>query len=183
MTRSRRLVLILALCQGAVPAIVAAQSLDDIVNYREYSATFASAGQPTAAQLEDVRDAGFERIIYIAFSTDRNAIANEDKLVRDLGMDYVQIPVVWDAPTLADYESFAAVMQREPDRKTLLHCQVNMRASAFSFLYRVLEENVPMAAAKADMNTVWEPNDTWRDLIFEVLEAHGRSPRCEGCDW
>lgn len=165
------------------PVAAFSQSLDDIVNYREYSESFASAGQPTAAQFELIRDSGFERIIYIAFSTDRNAIANEDKLVRDLGMDYVQIPVVWDSPTVADYESFAAVMRREPDSKTLLHCQVNMRASAFGFLWRVLDRGVPVAQAKADMNTVWEPNETWRSLIFDVLESHGVDPQCEGCDW
>jgi protein tyrosine phosphatase (PTP) superfamily phosphohydrolase (DUF442 family) len=168
---------------GATPATGLAQSLEDIVNYREYSATFASAGQPTEAQLELARDAGFERVIYIAFSTDGNALANEDRLVRDLGMEYVQIPVVWTAPMIADYESFAAVMQRDPDKKTLLHCQINARASAFSFLYRVLHDNVPLAEAKADMNTVWEPNETWRELIFDVLETNGVAPECEGCDW
>ena len=160
-----------------------AQSLDEVVNYLEYSDSFASAGQPTEAQLELIRDEGFERIVYIAFSTDGNAIANEDKLVRDLGMDYVQIPVVWDSPTDADFESFAAVMQRDPDKKTLLHCQVNFRASAFGFLYRVIHEGVPVALAKADMNTVWEPNEIWRELIFGVLESHGIAPECEGCEW
>jgi protein tyrosine phosphatase (PTP) superfamily phosphohydrolase (DUF442 family) len=172
--------LLISLCACAQAA---AQSLSDILNYREHSPTFASAGQPTEAQLSLVKDAGFQRIVYIAFSTDRNAIANEDKLVRDLGMDYVHIPVVWNAPTVADFESFAAVMQRDPDQKTLLHCQVNMRASAFAFLYRVIHDDVPIAEAKADMNTVWAPNETWRSLIFDVLEAHDISPHCEGCDW
>ena len=40
-----------------------------------------------------------------------------------------------------------------------------------------------MAEAKADMNTVWQPNETWRDLIFEVLDENNVSPHCEGCDW
>lgn len=178
-----RILLTLVAFACAIPLAIRAQSLDDIINYREYSATFASAGQPTESQLELVSDAGFERVIYIAFSTDGNALANEDRLVRDLGMEYVHIPVVFNAPTTADYESFAAVMQRDPDKKTLLHCQINARASTFSFLYRVLEENVPLVEAKADMNSVWEPNETWRALIFDVLEAHGVSPQCEGCDW
>lgn len=172
---------LISLCTCA--PFAGAQSLNDVTNYREYSPTFASAGQPTQAQLSLVKDAGFERIVYIAFSTDGNAIANEDKLVRDLGMDYVHIPVVWNAPTVADFENFAAVMQRDPDQKTLLHCQVNARASAFAFLYRVLHDDVPVGEAKADMNTVWAPNDTWRELIFDVLGAHGVSPDCAGCNW
>lgn len=173
-------ILALALVTGG-PA--AAQSLDGIVNYLEYSDRFASAGQPTAEQLNTVSDAGFERIIYIAFSSDGNALANEDRLVRELGMDYVQIPVVWDAPTLADFDSFAAVMQSAPTKKTLLHCQVNMRATVFAFLYRVLYEDVAMAAAWTDMNRIWQPNATWQALIVEVLEAHGAPTSCEACGW
>lgn len=168
---------------GLIAPLAVAQSLDDIVNFRQYSERFASAGQPTEAQLEQVRDAGFERIIYIAFSTDRNAIANEDRLVRDLGMDYVQIPVVWSSPTMTDFESFAAVMQRDPGAKTLLHCQVNFRASAFAFLYRVLYEGASVADAKADLDSVWSPDETWRSLILDVLAANGVSPDCDGCSW
>lgn len=165
------------------PGIALAQALADISNFREYSPTFASAGQPTAEQLELVKEAGFERVIYIAFSTDGTAFPDEDRVVKDLGMDYVHVPVVWNNPTPADFGAFASVMQQDPDRKTLLHCQVNFRASAFSFLYRVIYEGVPVAEAKADMNTVWHPNEVWRDFIFDVLAAHDISPDCDGCSW
>jgi len=42
---------------------------------------------------------------------------------------------------------------------------------------------VPVADAKADMNTVWQPNAVWRDFIFEVLEQNGKTADCPGCDW
>ena len=60
---------------------------------------------------------------------------------------------------------------------------MNARATAFSFLYRVLFEDAPIAEAKADMNTVWQPNEVWRDFIFEVLAENDRDPNCETCDW
>ena len=157
--------------------------LAEITNFREYSDRFASAGQPTESQLGEVQAAGFDRVIYIAFSNNGNALPNEDEIVRGLGMDYVHIPVVWASPTASDFETFAAIMRQSPDKKTLLHCQVNFRASAFSFLYRVIYEGVPVAEAKADMNAVWQPNETWRDFIFAVLETHGVSPDCPECDW
>jgi hypothetical protein len=78
---------------------------------------------------------------------------------------------------------FAGLMGREPAGKTLVHCQVNFRASAFSFLYRVLFLDVSMDAAKEDLNSVWVPNETWREFIFAVLEAYGRSPDCDSCLW
>jgi len=158
-------------------------ALQDVLNYREYSPTFASAGQPTAAQFEVLRNAGYERIVYIAFTSNDNAVPNADRIVKGLGMDYLHIPVDWDNPLPRDFRTFADYMQRSPGSRTLLHCQVNARATAFSFLYRVIHNGVSVAQAKADMNTVWQPNATWRDFIFTVLEQEGIDPRCEGCDW
>lgn len=160
-----------------------AAGVDEIVNYRDYTETFASAGQPTAEQLPVIKDAGFERIVYVAFSDQDRSLHSEDRLVKQLGMEYVHIPVDWEAPTVSDYQLVAAALRDNASRKTLLHCQVNYRASAFSFLYRVLEEGVDIAEAKADMNSVWTPNNTWRDLIFDVMASAGVSPDCEDCDW
>ncbi len=164
-------------------SLISANELSGISNYREYSPSFASSGQPTRKQLELLKVEGFERIVYIAFSNSGKAFADEDVVVKELGMDYVHIPVIWDQPTAADFYAFAGSMQRDADRKTLLHCQVNYRASAFSFLYRVLYEDVPLAEAKADMNSVWQPNETWRNLIFGILEENDKSPHCDGCSW
>lgn len=160
-----------------------AAELADISNFRQYSDTFASSGQPSEEQLAVVAAAGFERIVYIAWTDHRNSLEHEDRIVRNLGMEYLHIPVDWEAPTVSDFYLFAGAMQRAPQRKTLLHCQVNFRASAFGFLYRVIHEGVPLAEAKADMNSVWTPDETWRDLIFAVLADNGISPNCSGCDW
>lgn len=159
------------------------EGIDEIINLRSYSGTFASAGQPTEEQLASVQQAGFERVIYLAFSDHENSLANEDRVVRGLGMQYIHLPIDWNAPTVDDFGVFAATMRANPEKKTLLHCQVNYRASAFSLLYRVIYDGVSLADAKADMNSVWTPNETWRDLIFAVLDKHGISPDCAGCDW
>lgn len=173
---------------GCVGLLLSATALAEdplaaVTNYVAYSEQFASSGQPTSEQLASLKQAGFERVVYIAYSDHENSLAHEDRIVKNLGMEYVHIPVEWSAPTVDDFEMFAGAMQRAPNKKTLLHCQVNYRASAFSFLYRVLYENVAMPQAKADMNEIWTPNETWRDLIFAVLDRHGRSGNCEGCDW
>ena len=164
-------------------ASLVAEELSDIPNFREYSPSFASSGQPTEQQLKLLKSAGYERIIYIAFSIHDSALAKEDLIVRELGMDYVQIPVIWDKPSVTDFYAFADVMRRYPDKKSLLHCQINFRASAFSFLYRVLYQEVPIDVAKTDMNTVWVPNNTWRAFIFSVLEENGMSAQCDACIW
>ena len=160
-----------------------APDLAAITNFRQYSESFASAGQPTREQFQTLKDSGFERIVYIAFTNNPNALADEDQLVKGLGMEYMHVPVDFSNPLPDDFYAFADSMQRNTDKKTLLHCQVNARATAFSFLYRVIYENVPIAEAKADMNTVWQPNEVWRDFIFEVMAQNDLDPQCEGCDW
>ena len=177
----KTMAMILAL-SGVMSSAFGAE-LAGISNFREYSPGFASSGQPTQEQIELLKSEGFERIIYIAFSNSGTAFANEDVVVKETGMDYVHIPVIWDNPSASDFYAFANVMQRYPDKKSLVHCQVNYRASAFSFLYRVIYQDVPAAVAKADMNTVWQPDETWRKLIFSILEENGKSALCEGCDW
>ena len=182
MTLHKRLVLVLVLSPVMTSAAVSAE-LSEIRNYIEYSPTFSSAGQPSVEQLDAVKAAGFEKVIYIAFTNGRSSIASEDAIVKELGMDYVHIPVIWDAPTKWDFYAFVSAMQQEQGRKTLLHCAANFRASAFSMLYRVLHESVSIADAKADMNKIWQPNETWKNFIFAVLEDNGLSADCEGCDW
>jgi protein tyrosine phosphatase (PTP) superfamily phosphohydrolase (DUF442 family) len=160
-----------------------AEELSDISNFRQYSPVFASSGQPSKQQLKLLKSKGFERIIYIAFTNSGKAFADEDVVVKELGMEYIQIPVLWDKPQAADFYAFADVMQRYPEKKSLLHCQVNFRASAFSFLYRVIYQSVPVDVALADMRTVWQPDETWRALIFSILEENGKSPHCDNCKW
>ncbi len=96
-------------------------------NYIAYSEQFASAGQPTEEQLIRSQANGVERVIYLAFSDQKSALPAEDRIVKNLGMSYLQLPVAWQAPQPRDYYLFAQTMQLEPERKTLLHCQANLQ--------------------------------------------------------
>ena len=163
----------LALLPLFVATSAAAAGLEGLNNYVQYSERFSSSGQPTSGQLELLRDAGFERVVYIAFSDHENALPNEDRLVKALGMDYLHVPVDWAAPAPGDFYMVAGAMQAAPEKRTLLHCQVNYRASAFSFLYRVIYAGVPLEEARRDMERVWQPNETWQRYIDALLAENG----------
>ena len=180
MIRKNRLITVLCV---ALCGVVAANDDKDIVNYVAYSDVFASSGQPSAQQLTALRRSGTERIIYIAYSDHERSLANEDRVAKQLGMQYIHIPVEWDAPTASDFELFASVMNAAPQTPTLLHCQMNYRATAFALLYRVSHAGLPLADAKADMNAVWTPNETWTEFLLATLTQAGIDPACEGCDW
>jgi protein tyrosine phosphatase (PTP) superfamily phosphohydrolase (DUF442 family) len=63
------------------------------------TATLGTAGQPTAAQFDAVKDAGYEVVINLALGTTPRDLPNEPGIVAAHGIEYVHIPVVFDAPT------------------------------------------------------------------------------------
>ena len=63
-------------------------------------------------------------------------------------------------------------MSSQASANTLVHCQLNYRASAFSFLYRVLVLKTPVDQALLDLTGVWQPNDTWWTFINNVLQEY-----------
>ena len=92
-------------------------ALAEIVNFRQYSATFASAGQPTREQFATIAENGFERVVYIAFTNNPNALPDADQVVKGLGMEYMQVPVDFQNPLPDEFYAFADAMERNKQKK------------------------------------------------------------------
>ena len=138
-------------------------------NYVVATERLHTAGQPSAAALATLAEQGFELVVNLAPPNNQGAVAEEGKLVAEDGPTYVNIPVNWQKPTYEDFELFSAVMNGARDRKVLVHCQLNMRASAFTFLYRVVHEGVAPEEAMTALSAVWIPRDQWADFTADVL--------------
>ncbi len=147
------------------------QGIEDILNYRYISDKIATSGQPTSAELELISQVGYKTIVNLAPPTASNALPEEQAIVTRLGMDYINIPVVWEHPTLADFTQFCDVMEHHNDQPIFVHCAMNMRVSAFVYLYRRLKLGVPDSDAYSAMQTVWEPNATWREFIETTIAS------------
>jgi len=152
----------------------------ELYNYYEYSPALLSAGQPTREQFPAIAKAGVEAVINLAPVTDPGALADEAEVVGKLGMGYVHIPVDWDKPPRADVERFLEAMKQFQGKRVLVHCYAGSRASAFVFMYRVLELGAERAPARVTLEKIWANNPgyelpvvpQWRQLIDEVLAAH-----------
>ncbi|BAU15130.1 hypothetical protein LEP3755_56870 [Leptolyngbya sp. NIES-3755] len=148
-----------------------------IANFVQINDRLGTAGQPTIEQFTAIRDAGYTVVINLAVPTSEGAvtqacakgIANEREIVESLGMQYFHIPVVWDNPTIEDFNQFSNVMQTHSDQSVFVHCAKNMRVSAFVYLYRRSHENISEEEARADLNKIWQPNPTWQMLMKTVL--------------
>jgi protein tyrosine phosphatase (PTP) superfamily phosphohydrolase (DUF442 family) len=143
------------------------------VNHVAIGDRLHTAGQPSPEALGALGDRGFDLVVNLAPPTSRDAVAEEGKLVAQHGATYVNIPVDWQRPTYEDFALFSAVMSGAADRKVLVHCQMNMRASVFAFLYRVVHEKVPPETAFEAVAPVWVPRDQWADFTRAVLDRHG----------
>ena len=151
--------------------------LNSIYNFVQVTETLATAGQPTEAQLESIAQAGYATLINLAPSDVSHAIPNEGEIVKTTGMNYIQIPVVWGAPTLEDWQAFVTAMEANQDKKVFVHCIANMRVSAFVMLYRHLKLGLPLEEVQAPMLRIWNPEErhpVWQDFIEEVIESESK---------
>lgn len=154
-------------------------SVETIFNFLPISDSIATAGQPTESQLAALKEAGYQVVVNLALPTSTNAIPNEQAIVEAEGLEYVHIPVLWEEPTIEDIEQFFKVMQTHRDQKVLVHCAMNMRVSAFMYLYRILCEQTSETVAAQDLQRIWTPNETWQAFIQRVIthyQATATSP-------
>lgn len=156
--------------------------LNAILNFLQVDEKLASAGQPTRAQLAEIYRAGYQVVINLAMPDSTNAIPEEGSLVTALGMEYIHIPVVWENPTAKDLEAFFAALQHNRSKKVFVHCALNMRVSAFLFLYRVTVEKIAWQEAYRLVQRIWQPNPLWREWMNDILAAHGSAIRLPDVD-
>jgi len=166
-----------------VPQQIEAEDLAGLLNYRRISERIGTAGQPTPEQFAGVRAAGYELVVNLAMPTSTNALPGEAALVAAQGLDYVHIPVVWEAPTLDDLARFFEVIDRNRERRVFVHCALNMRVSAFVLLYRVIRQGVPLELASQDLLAIWRPEGVWVDLMRRALTEHGIITEGQALPW
>ena len=141
-------------------------------NAVEISPRLVTSGQPTAEGLARLKAEGFEAVIYLAPPTVHDAVRDEQLIVTKQGVTFVNIPIRFDNPTQADFETFSAILAALGPRKVLVHCQVNLRASSMVFLYRAIKLKEEPRAAYEAVTKVWNPDRAWRRLIEDELRRN-----------
>jgi protein tyrosine phosphatase (PTP) superfamily phosphohydrolase (DUF442 family) len=145
--------------------------MKDIYHYQFLSETLSSSGMPTIEQMKEVAEAGVQVVINLAPHDVPNAIPNERELVNSLGMEYVNIAVIWRTPERDALQQFLDTMDAHDGKKILIHCEANYRASAFVMMYRVLRLGWKREDAIPVMEKMWNPEDfpVWEKFIEDNL--------------
>ena len=170
MARSRRSILAAAaalLAAGRAPAQkIAAPNLVPI------TPRLTTSGQPDADSLGLLGQLGYEAVVYLAPASVPDAVRDEPAILARQGIEFVHVPIPFNAPAVAHFDAVSAALDRLRERKVLVHCQVNMRASTLVFLHRAARLREDPAAAWRDVTRVWIPGGPWKKLVEDVLAQH-----------
>ncbi len=137
----------------------------DILNWRRVNDRITASGQPTEAQLAEIRDLGVTHIVNLGPHTNQGALQDEPGSVAALGMTYVYIPVDFKNPAEDDFSNFCKALDDIPDTPVHVHCIYNARVSAFFYRYALTGQGQSPAEAHAMMDGIWRPGGVWAAFI------------------
>ena len=145
---------------------------EKIYNFLALSETLFTGGMPRAEQLTDAAQQGVEVVINLAPHEVPDALPGEAELVDSQGMQYIHIPVNWNTPTKEGLDRFMDAMDENKDRKVLVHCQANFRATAFVSLYRILRQGWQTEDALEIMHQIWNEDEypVWKMFLEDTLK-------------
>jgi uncharacterized protein (TIGR01244 family) len=138
------------------------------------------SGQPTEQALRDLHAKGVTTVVNLRTPEEmtKRVSFDEAALVKNLGMEYVYVPVRGNAEfpySPAAVKSFAAAMTGAKG-KVLLHCTIAWRASHLWAAYLIQYRDVPAAKALAEARTINLMDDMRMDGDQQPVEAFlGRS--------
>ncbi len=155
-------------------ASVAAAAQEPLaINHVVIDERLHTSGQPQADVLKSLAADGFDMVINLAPSSALDAVADERDLLETSGVRYLNIPVDFRAPTYQEFERFSDALRTSRVGRVLVHCQINARASTFTFLYRVVHEGASPTEAFERVRAVWTPIEHWAQFANDVLTRHG----------
>jgi protein tyrosine phosphatase (PTP) superfamily phosphohydrolase (DUF442 family) len=140
---------------------------EEIRNFLPLSENLFTGGMPRAEELRDAARHGVQVVINLALHDLPNALPEEEKLVKSLGMTYINIPVLWNHPTRENLNEFLDAMDAHNKEKVLVHCEANYRATAFPALYRILRLGWKREDALDVMHQIWdeEKYPVWKKFL------------------
>jgi len=153
------------LMERFTPLKLSKDSAESVFNLLQITDTLATSGQPTRAQFESIKRAGYTTIINLLPADHENALPGQAALMDELGFTHIYIPVDFKAPEEPEFDAFCEAMDQTQGQKVWVHCAANMRVSAFLYRYRVERQGEDEATCRAEMEQIWTPFGVWKSFI------------------
>lgn len=151
-------------------------ALSHIENFQFIHEHLFTSAQPTAEQLQLIKEYGVTTIVNLGLSDAAQHLDHEDKICLDLGLNYIQFPISAETPSddqcLLILDMLAYLVQ---EQMVWVHCSKNYHVSSLMYLYRQYYMDMDLPSAQEHLHQIWEPNETWTGLIHAVaLQLQGR---------
>lgn len=131
-------------------------SLESRRNFVQLTPGHGTADQPSRNQFPLVAEAGFASVINLAMPDHAGSIDDEGRLVGELGMNYLHLPVPFDAPGITHLRQFFALLEAQAGRPPFTHCIMNYRVSAFLYRYLRFSRDYSEQQARSPILERWQ---------------------------
>ena len=169
----KRMILAGALVFVAAIAVIAQQPAG-IQNFLKINTEFCSGGQPTLAQLADLKAQGITAVVNLRTVGEAGFDAPaEEAEVKKLGMKYFHIPVSnQTGPKDEQADEFLKVTDDAKNRPVFIHCGSANRVGAFFMIRRVLRDGLTFDAAKVEATKIGLRSAQLEEFAKQYVEKH-----------
>jgi protein tyrosine phosphatase (PTP) superfamily phosphohydrolase (DUF442 family) len=138
-----------------------------LYNYRQNTDLISSSGAVTQACFDELSKAHYQLVINLLPESSDKSLPDEQNIVEKQQIQYVHIPVDFNAPTEQNYQDFCSVLRSHPTQKIHIHCAANYRASAFFSAYFIESGFWTQAKAKSFLLDIWDPEQypVWKTFL------------------
>lgn len=117
------------------------QALAGVANASQLSPTLVGGGQPAALNLQGLKEAGVGIVLDLRDPMEPRPI-DEPSVVRELGMEYINIPVVSGSLSDATLDQILAVVRGAGDTPVFCHCAGGGRVGGALIPYLMIDQGL-----------------------------------------
>ena len=168
----KRISLILAVA-GVLALTAMAQQAPGIQNFMKVNTEFCTGGQPTPAQLAELKSQGITTVLNLRVPGEAGFdAAAEEAEVKKLGMKYFIIPVQGQSPKPEQADEFLKITDNAQNRPVFIHCGSANRVGAFFMIRRVLRDGMTFDAAKAEAQKIGLRSPALETFAKDYIDSH-----------
>lgn len=167
----RRLLISIMIAVATAP-LAFPQEVPPIRNFVKLNADFCTGAQPRLEHLEKLKADGVKSILNLRPAGEHRA-AEEEAKVKELGLQYFNIPVVFGEPKEEQVAEFFKITDERKNFPIFIHCAAGIRVGAFWFIRRVLRDGWTLEAAEKEADQIGlRESPHWKEFALKYIEQH-----------
>jgi uncharacterized protein (TIGR01244 family) len=170
----KRFAMVAALGCVCAVSVMAQQNGQGIKNFLRINTEICTGGQPTLAQLAELKAQGVTTIINLRTAGEAGFDASaEEAEAKKHGLKYFNVPVSNQAgPKDEQAHEFLKLTDDAKNRPVFIHCASANRVGAFFMIRRVLRDGMTFDAAKAEADKIGLRSQALVDFAKQYIERH-----------